>query len=150
LNEQALLQDKSLFYRDVYCMECQFACRAVVAPPVTSDNGAADLRATAAADAGKASEGEEDASETAGATEGGVLEWLMKGKWHAKITLSKLLAIDPKTDRTRLDFVTEKLFDDALLFASLGIGADDSLRSVKPICLRTHAALGTELTYESW
>ncbi|ELR21567.1 uncharacterized protein ACA1_227370 [Acanthamoeba castellanii str. Neff] len=51
----------------------------------------------------------------------------MKGKWHAKITLSKLLAIDPKTDRTRLDFVTEKLFDDALLFASLGIGADHSL-----------------------
>lgn len=131
---KALLRDKSLFYRDAYCMECQFACRAVVkCADAARTNDEADLLA-AGKGKSKTSEGDHhdhdhdhDGDDDKRAHEGGVLEWLMKGKWHAKITLSKLLAIDPKTDRTRLDFVTEKLFDDALLFASLGIGADHSL-----------------------
>jgi len=135
---QALLRDKSLFYRDAYCMECQFACRAVVK---CADAARANDEADLAAGKGKSktSEGDqhdhdhdhnENGDDDKRAHEGGVLEWLMKGKWHAKITLSKLLAIEPKTDRTRLDFVTEKLFDDAILFTSLGIGADHSLHPV--------------------
>ncbi len=54
----------------------------------------------------------------------------MKGKWHAKITLSKLLAIDNKTGKTRLDCVTEKLFNDCILLSTYGIGQNNELAKV--------------------
>lgn len=109
-------------------MECQFACRAVLYD--TDISGMHDHQAKRYHEGGK----EKEYAGEATLHSSGVLEWLMKGKWHAKITLNKLLTVDPKTERTRLDFVTEKLFDDALFFSSLGLGTDDGLHSVPLPC----------------
>jgi hypothetical protein len=54
---------------------------------------------------------------------GAVTEYLMRGKWHAKIGLSKILntaAGSDKSAKSRIDLVTERMFDDALALAQAG------------------------------
>lgn len=48
---------------------------------------------------------------------GRIAERQMRGKWHAKIVLSKLLIPDPQ-GVSRMDMVTERMFQDALLLAA--------------------------------
>ena len=95
---RSLLQDESIVYRHCYCVEAQMVCRALLEPTP-------------------------DASSPVGEQHqygGYVLEMLMKGKWHAKINLDKLLQLDANNN-ARLDLVSDKIFSDALLFASLGL-----------------------------
>jgi len=119
-------------------MECQFACRAVLGSPVgnhtethCSSKGSSEPKGKSRdeVDSDREVTEEEKTEEktTASDRRSAILEWLMKGKWHAKITLSKLLRVEPETERTRLDFVSEKLFDDCLFFASHNIGSNKSL-----------------------
>lgn len=44
----------------------------------------------------------------------------MKGKWHAKITLSKLVTVEA-SGFCRLDMVTERMFQDAVLLGSAAV-----------------------------
>ena len=55
---------------------------------------------------------------------GPVVERLMRGKWHAKINLRKILEPPSSADgKSRIDLVTERMFDDALAIAAAGGGA---------------------------
>ena len=94
---RSLLQDESIVYRQCYCVEAQMVCRALLEPTPH----AASPRVGEQRDYG-----------------GYVLEMLMKGKWHAKINLDKLLQLDA-ANNARLDLVTDRIFSDALLFAHL-------------------------------
>ena len=95
---RSLLQDESIVYRQCYCVEAQMVCRALLEPTPNASSPVGEQH-----------------------TYGGyVLEMLMKGKWHAKINLDKLLQLDA-ANNARLDLVTDKIFTDALLFASLGL-----------------------------
>lgn len=47
---------------------------------------------------------------------GPVVERLMRGKWHAKIGLAKILA--PANGKCRIDLVTERMFDDVIAMAA--------------------------------
>ncbi len=51
---------------------------------------------------------------------GPVVERLMRGKWHAKIGLAKILDAGAG-GKSRIDLVTERMFDDAAWLASAGI-----------------------------
>ncbi|KAL6064261.1 CLTH domain-containing protein [Balamuthia mandrillaris] len=62
---------------------------------------------------------------------GNLLEWRMKGKWHAKITLSKLLDVSPSTNKSRLDFVTERTFQDCVLFSALHLYSREHTAGLK-------------------
>ena len=95
---RSLLQDESIVYRQCYCVEAQLVCRALL-----------EATPNASSPVGEQSQ-----------YGGYVLEMLMKGKWHAKINLDKLLQLD-NNNNARLDLVTDKLFTDALLFAQLGL-----------------------------
>lgn len=99
---RAFLLDETLVYRGCYCVEAQMVVRALQEPaPQPQQYG------------------------------GYALEMLMKGKWHAKITLNKLLQMDDK-HAARIDLVSEKVFNDALLFAGI-----DGFTAVEPMHLRT-------------
>ena len=93
---RSLLQDESIVYRHCYCVEAQMVCRALLEPTPTASSPVGEQHQYG----------------------GYVLEMLMKGKWHAKINLDKLLQLD-SSNNARLDLVSEKIFTDALLFASL-------------------------------
>ena len=102
---RSLLADESIVYRGCYCVEAQMVCRALHEEEVA-------LGSPQDSESGQGEGGQEYG--------GYVLEMLMKGKWHAKINLNKLLQLDGQ-NAARLDLVTEKLFTDAILFSSLGL-----------------------------
>ncbi len=54
------------------------------------------------------------------ARRGAVVERLMRGKWHAKIGLAKILDA-PAAGKSRIDLVTERMFDDVLALAAAGV-----------------------------
>jgi hypothetical protein len=89
-----LLVDTSIVYRRCYCVEAQLVVRALLeegpAPPITNPTRYG----------------------------GHVLEILLKGKWHAKINLNKLLQLDDRGN-ARIDLVTERLFDEAVLHSAI-------------------------------
>lgn len=61
---------------------------------------------------------------------GPVVECLMRGKWHAKIGLSKILykTVGADDGKSRIDLVTERMFDDAVALAAAGlVGASGDL-----------------------
>jgi hypothetical protein len=49
---------------------------------------------------------------------GPVVERLMRGKWHAKIGLAKILHAPGAHGKSRIDLVTERMFDDVMALAS--------------------------------
>ena len=113
---RAFLQDDTLVYDRTYCVESQMAHRAAFIHPIS--HGALFPSITASRVAGSAANstvsspagtaappmsfpGSASASASSAApthpamlTGSSVLEVLMKGKWHAKITLNKLLAFE--------------------------------------------------------
>ena len=50
-----------------------------------------------------------------------VVEKLMRGKWHAKIGLAKILKPSTANGKCRIDLVTERLFEDAMWLSAQGI-----------------------------
>ena len=105
---RTLLQDESIVYRQCYCVEAQMVCRALLEPTPNASSPLGDHTQQQSQQAQQYEYG------------GYVLEMLMKGKWHAKINLDKLLQLDA-SNNARLDLVTDKIFTDALLFADLGL-----------------------------
>ena len=112
---RALLADESIVYRGCYCVEAQMVCRALHEEEVVLT--AADTAGGAGGGGGGGGAASGEGVQEYG---GYVLEMLMKGKWHAKINLNKLLQLDANNS-ARLDLVTEKVFTDAILFSSLGL-----------------------------
>ena len=50
-----------------------------------------------------------------------VVEKLMRGKWHAKIGLAKILKPSTASGKCRIDLVTERIFEDAAWLGAQGI-----------------------------